>query len=102
MKLVRVTTNPFVIPVTPDPANYADNKICVLSSGGETIYLPQISDLQSNEVDIFVIGSGAACTVRAQGSDTIIGGNTAGGQGTASGREFTPVSGKSWFSHSTD
>lgn len=105
MKLVRVTSNPFIIPVTPDPANYADNKICVHSSGGETIILPSIADLQSNEVDIFIVASGKDCTVVAQGADVIIGSTGAIGQveisgsGTGGGLEFTPVSGSKWFSH---
>lgn len=99
MKLVRVTSNPFIIPVTPDPANYADNKICVHASGGETLILPSIADLQANEVDIYIIASGKDCTVQAQGADTIIGSTGVSGSGNGSGLEFTPVSGRQWFSH---
>lgn len=96
MKLIRVTSNPFIIPVPPDPANYADNKLCVHSSGGETIVLPLIADLQSNEVDIYIIASGQAATVVAQGADAIVGST---GVSAGAGLEFTPVSGAAWFSH---
>jgi archaellum component FlaF (FlaF/FlaG flagellin family) len=96
MKLVQVNSSPFIVPVTPDPANYAANKISVRSSaGGETIVLPLIADLQSNEVDIFITASGSV-TVETQGADVFADGSTS--KSSVGSIFVTPVAGNVWFS----
>lgn len=90
---LKANSSPYVVLPPTDNNNYADNNICVIASGGESIVLPQISTLPSNDITIFVYNNGSVSVpVAAQGSDAIL---SAAGPNVAAGtaKEYVALGG---------
>lgn len=78
MKNTVVNSNPFVVAPTGDTANFAENNLCIIGSGGGggTTILPLISSLRAGDFNIYLLPSGGNMAVAAQGGNTIVGSNS--------------------------
>lgn len=72
MNRIVVNANPYTIAPTGDPANYAENELCIVGSGAGTVVLPLISSLRAGSSQIFIQASGGIVTITAQGGNNIV------------------------------
>lgn len=95
MKNVNVTATPYVIAPTGDTANFAENKLCVLSSGAsQALTLPTISGLRAGDMSIYIYASGNGATIAAQGGNTIVGATSVDADAVRVATAITPTV---WF-----